>query len=286
MSAPTTKSVIVSSPEFLDEHERVLAGSAREVVVPRAAGDGVVVRPTRDRIGPGITHEHIVAIAAVDGVDVAPASEVSEEEEDHLFGGTPPGRKPKTLFPQSEFTPHRRGFGLRPHLADSPSRGDRGVAFTSRKGCPLYSLKRGLFQQPRRPRVCRVKNERLTRPERRAARGQTLPSRSGLSPHSDFPSPEDPTVSPEPIRRTNGRVSSAHPRDWITLPSPGRADPHAWPQFLGLPSELTPARRIRPAASAPKREAARRPPPDSPVASTNTRRGSTNGSNGIRGGGV
>ena len=135
--------------------------------------------------------------------------------------------------------------------------------------CPPYSLKRGLFQQPRRPRVCRLKNERLTRPERRAARGQTLPSRSGLSPHSDFPSPEDPTVSPEPKRRTNSRVSSAHPRDWMQLPFPGRADPHAWPQFLGLPSELTPARRIRPGASAPKREAARRPPPDSPVASTN-----------------
>ena len=94
-------------------------------------------------------------------------------------------------------------------------------------------------------------------------------------------------MSPEPKRRTNGRVSGAHPRDWMTLPSPGRADPHAWPQFLGLHSELTPARRVRPAAaSALKREAARRPPPDSPVASTNTRRGSTNGLNGIRGGGV
>ena len=186
--------------------------------------------------------------------------------------------------------PLQGGFSSTPSsggIAFTPlTRGDRGVAFTSRKGCPLYSLKRGLFQQPRRPRVCRVKNERLTRPERRAARGQTLPSRSGLSPHSDFPSSENPTVSPEPIRRTNGRVSGAHPRDWMQPPFPGRADPHAWPQFLGLPSELTPARRIRPAASAPKREAARRPPPDSPVASTNTRRGSTNGSNGIRGGGV
>ena len=33
------------------------------------------------------------------------------------------------------------------------TRGDRGVAFTSRKGCPLYSLKRGLFQQPHLNRI-------------------------------------------------------------------------------------------------------------------------------------
>ena len=180
-------------------------------------------------------------------------------------------------------------------LGALPPVGNRKPSFPSR-GIPPLSV--GIHPPPTRLRACALTNaggiaafgtcsSRRMPLARKGRAGATLPSRSGLSPHSDFPSPEDPNSVARAKRRTNGRVSSAHPRDWMQLPFPGRADPHAWPQFLGLPSKLTPARRIRPAAaSAPKREAARRPPPDSPVASTNTRRGSTNGLNGIRGGGV
>ena len=156
-----------------------------------------------------------------------------------------------------------------------------GAADWGRRNCRARSIQRATFGPCRGPRrgQSRLKSERLPCSGMpRAVRGQfrlgkkELPcsgramGRAGRPRVRAFRFRRNRPEPPEPIRRTSGRVSGAHPRDGMAPPSPGREDPCAGP--------VTPARRIRPAAaSAHEREADRRPPPDSPLASPNTRRG-------------
>ena len=76
--------------------------------------------------------------------------------------------------------PRQGGFSSTPSsggIAFTPlTRGDRGVAFTSRKGCPLYSLKRGLFQQPLLTRFDIHHSRQTLIPQSRLTRDDTPPS--------------------------------------------------------------------------------------------------------------